>query len=265
MAVAWAIGAWANDSWLGMNAGPPNAWRGATSPTTAAITGTATTGITEAQRQAGGLTVIVTIANDILAAAGAAFDAARQDALDEVASTSGLFVANEPVTSVVRISDTVYHINLTADLGYDISATDTITVSVPASILTTSLVDVTGVPSFEVTPDAAPIPDATGGGKGDNRPRYSAKPLGLPPKRKAKSPVDARVESRVDETREIHQEVTGQSDIGTVSERPTEIDLAPVSEMLSTEIDAEIAYWLKRKLRDEDDLRLILLISGSVH
>ena len=32
MAVAWTVGVWANDSWLGMNGGPPNAWRGATTP-----------------------------------------------------------------------------------------------------------------------------------------------------------------------------------------------------------------------------------------
>lgn len=28
MAVAWALNAWATDSWVGMNGGPPNAWRG---------------------------------------------------------------------------------------------------------------------------------------------------------------------------------------------------------------------------------------------
>lgn len=32
MAVAWALGVWANDSWVGMNGGPPNAWRGASTP-----------------------------------------------------------------------------------------------------------------------------------------------------------------------------------------------------------------------------------------
>lgn len=32
MSVAWALNAWATNSWVGMNAGPPNAWRGATTP-----------------------------------------------------------------------------------------------------------------------------------------------------------------------------------------------------------------------------------------
>lgn len=32
MSVAWAIGAWATNSWVGMNAGPPNAWRGDSTP-----------------------------------------------------------------------------------------------------------------------------------------------------------------------------------------------------------------------------------------
>jgi hypothetical protein len=30
MAAAWAINSWATNSWVGMNGGPPNAWRGAT-------------------------------------------------------------------------------------------------------------------------------------------------------------------------------------------------------------------------------------------
>jgi hypothetical protein len=32
MSVAWALNVWANDSWVGMNGGPPNAWRGADTP-----------------------------------------------------------------------------------------------------------------------------------------------------------------------------------------------------------------------------------------
>ena len=34
MSIAWAVGAWANLSWVGMNAGPPNAWRGASTVVT---------------------------------------------------------------------------------------------------------------------------------------------------------------------------------------------------------------------------------------
>lgn len=32
MSVAWAVNTWATNSWVGMNGGPPNAWRGATTP-----------------------------------------------------------------------------------------------------------------------------------------------------------------------------------------------------------------------------------------
>ena len=32
MSVAWAPNAWATDSWIGMNGGPPNAWRGESGP-----------------------------------------------------------------------------------------------------------------------------------------------------------------------------------------------------------------------------------------
>ena len=38
MAVAWAVGAWATNSWVGMNAGPPNAWRGADTPPPVVVT-----------------------------------------------------------------------------------------------------------------------------------------------------------------------------------------------------------------------------------
>lgn len=32
MSVAWALNVWATNSWVGMNGGPPNAWRGASTP-----------------------------------------------------------------------------------------------------------------------------------------------------------------------------------------------------------------------------------------
>lgn len=32
MAVAWALNVWATNSWVGMNGGPPNAWRGESTP-----------------------------------------------------------------------------------------------------------------------------------------------------------------------------------------------------------------------------------------
>lgn len=126
--------------------------------TLAAITGTATTGITEADVQAGGKTIIITLTNDTWAAAGAAFDAQRQNILDGLASTSGIFAINEPVTSVVRTSDTVVTITLTADPTYDIVVTDTITDTVPASALTTSLVGVLATPSFTVSTNPVPPP-----------------------------------------------------------------------------------------------------------
>ena len=37
MSVAWALGVWANDSWVGMNGGPPNAWRGDSTPVPAVV------------------------------------------------------------------------------------------------------------------------------------------------------------------------------------------------------------------------------------
>lgn len=40
MAVAWALNVWATNSWVGMNAGPPNAWRGDSTPTPTPSTST---------------------------------------------------------------------------------------------------------------------------------------------------------------------------------------------------------------------------------
>ena len=51
MSVAWAVGVWANNSWVGMNGGPPNAWRGATTPVPTPTTTTTTqeTGVRHAR------------------------------------------------------------------------------------------------------------------------------------------------------------------------------------------------------------------------
>jgi len=37
VAVAWALGVWATNSWVGMNGGPPNAWRGESTPPPATV------------------------------------------------------------------------------------------------------------------------------------------------------------------------------------------------------------------------------------
>lgn len=126
--------------------------------TTAAITGTAVPTITEADVVAGGKTILITLTGDTWVAAGATFDAQRQNiinGLDAAASpTNGWnneVRDKEVVTAVVRTSSTLVTITLTAQAGYDVAATETITTTIPATALVTSAGAITGSPTFTVT------------------------------------------------------------------------------------------------------------------
>lgn len=129
---------------------------------TAAITGTATDTIDEDDITDGGKTIIITLTGDTWVAAGATFNAQRQaiiNGLDAAASpTNGWnneVRDNEVVTAVVRTSATVVTITLTTQAGYDITSTETITVTVPNAALVTSGSDITGSPTFTVAAAAA--------------------------------------------------------------------------------------------------------------
>ena len=56
----------------------------------------------------------------------------------------------EVTTAIVRTSSTVCTITLTAQAAYDITAQETITVTVPAAALVTSATDFTATPAFTV-------------------------------------------------------------------------------------------------------------------
>lgn len=134
----------------------------AASSINAAITGTATAGISEDDITAGGKTIIISLTDDTWVTAGATFDAQRQNIIDGLdAATSpasgwNLQVRdNEVVTAVVRTSATVVTVTLTAQAGYDITAQETITVTVPNTALVTSTGDLTGSPTFTVDPVSA--------------------------------------------------------------------------------------------------------------
>lgn len=129
----------------------------ALSPISAAVSGTATDTIDEADVVAGGKTIIITLTGDTWVAAGATFDAQRQniiDGLDSAQSEGTGWNAEvrdkEVVGAVVRTSDTVVTITLTAAAAYDITAQETITVTVPATALVTSTGDLTATPTFTV-------------------------------------------------------------------------------------------------------------------
>mgnify|MGYP001566849821 FL=1 len=123
----------------------------------AALTGTATAGITEADVVAGAKTLIITLTGDTFVASGGAFDAIRQDIIDGLDSAQAEGTGwnaevrdNEVVAAVVRTSATVVTITLTAAAAYDITATETITVTVPAAALVGG-VPLTASPTFTVT------------------------------------------------------------------------------------------------------------------
>lgn len=106
----------------------------------AALTGTLTASATEADIVAGGKTLIITLTGATWVAAGATFDAIRQDIINgldsaqaEATGWDALVVPALAVTDVLRTSDTVVTITLPAVATYDITADETITVTVPAS------------------------------------------------------------------------------------------------------------------------------------
>lgn len=108
--------------------------------TSAALSGTALASITEADIVTGGKTIIITLTGDTWVAAGATFDAQRQNIINGLDSAQAegtgwdaVVKALQGVAGVVRTSDTVVTITLDAQANYNITATETITVTVPGT------------------------------------------------------------------------------------------------------------------------------------
>lgn len=117
-------------------------WAG-TEGSVASLTGTAIPILSEVNVVDGGKTIIITLSGDTWVAAGATFDAQRQaiiDGLDSAQAEATGWNAevrdNMAVTDVVRTSATVVTITLPASAAYQITAPETITVTVPADALT---------------------------------------------------------------------------------------------------------------------------------
>jgi hypothetical protein len=123
----------------------------------AEITGTITASTTEGDIVAGGKTIIITLIADEWVAAGAPFDGQRQNIINgldsaqaEATGWNTVVRDTEPVASVVRTSATVVTITLVAHATYDITAPETITVTVPGTALL-GTVDITATPTFTVS------------------------------------------------------------------------------------------------------------------
>lgn len=129
----------------------------------AALTGTITND-TEADIVAGGSTIILTLTGDTFIAAGTgpigstANTQALIDGLDsaqaEGAGWDAVVKAGLATTDVVRTSDTVATITLPAFPSYNITATETITATIPAEVLT-GAAQVVASPTFNITPVSA--------------------------------------------------------------------------------------------------------------
>lgn len=128
---------------------------------TAAITGTATSSITESDIVTGGKTIIITLTDDTWKAAGTgpigstADTQAIIDGIDsaqaEAAGWDAEVKANlVPADDVTRTSATVCTITLPASASYDITAQETIEVTVPTVALVTGAGAITATPTFTV-------------------------------------------------------------------------------------------------------------------
>lgn len=114
-----------------------------TQPTSSvALTGTVTTAI-EADIVSGGKTIILTLTGDTWVTVGATFDAQRQNIINGLTSAgaellgwNNVVKALQGVAGVVQTSSTIVTITLDAQATYNITAPETITVTVPATALT---------------------------------------------------------------------------------------------------------------------------------
>ena len=138
----------------------------------AAITGTITPSATEADIVTGGKTTIITLTDENWIAAGAgSFDLQRDEiiagctsAQSEALGWNNVVKVLQTLGPVVRTSDTVVTITWDAQATYDITANETITVTVPATAVISGVSKV-GSPTFDVTATVtdAPMPFVGGG------------------------------------------------------------------------------------------------------
>ena len=94
---------------------------------------------TEASVISGGGTIVLTLINEMWVASGATFDAERQSIINGLDSAQAeangwdaVVKAGLAVTDVVRTSDRVVTVTLPAFAGYNITANETVTATVPA-------------------------------------------------------------------------------------------------------------------------------------
>lgn len=127
---------------------------------TAALSGTATATINEGDITTGGKTIIITLTGDTFKAAGTgpigttADTQALIDGFDAASSPTNGWnneVRDKALTSeVVRTSDTVATWTVAAQSGYDITAQEVITGTIPTAVLVTGAGAITATPTFTI-------------------------------------------------------------------------------------------------------------------
>lgn len=132
------------------------------SAVTSVLTGTMTATVDEDDITAGGKTIIVTLSGDTFKAAGTG---PIGSTADTQALIDGFDAASSPTngwnnevrdkaatTEVVRTSSTVATWTVAAQAGYDVSAQETITGTIPTAVLVTGAGAITSTPTFTVDP-----------------------------------------------------------------------------------------------------------------
>ena len=140
---------------------PPN-WQpesGGGGGASAFISGTVIVNFLEADIVVGGDTIIIDLSGDIWVASGAAFNAIRQDILDGMNSVQSEATGwnaevrdKQDVSAVARISDSQVIITLLPSAAYDISTSENIIPTIPASAVVAAAA-IIATPAFSVTED----------------------------------------------------------------------------------------------------------------
>lgn len=143
---------------LGPGGGPRPQYVGFAAQASAALTAD----LAESTIVAGGQTIVITLTEDTWVAAGATFNAQRQNILDGI--TGATFISAQDVTTVVRTSDTVVTITLTAVAGYSIDSDEVGAVIVPATALSGG--NALNAGTFTVSDDVQPVDSQFSGGYG---------------------------------------------------------------------------------------------------
>lgn len=276
---------------LGPGGGPRAQYVGFAASASAAITGTAASGLTEAQIVAGGETIIITLTADTWLAAGTGpvgSTANTQAIIDGITSAQSELLGwnnevrdKELTASVVRDSNTQITITLTAASAYDVTANETITATVPAQAIAGASA-VIAAPTITVTAAAAVETPSRRGGRTKKQKRYIVDVDG----KLFEVATIAEAESVLQQVRDLAQ-VSADTEVTTpVTPKPPRVSIKTISgnkttsQTLQREVkktqrvinraytnaaravarDTEISELLIKKINDEDEEDAILAL-----